>query len=260
MGDDQTLLGTATALRCDGWFGYGRPHTACSAAAIALVSYPGAGLVCERHWHDVSSDAAFHSGTENGSIAARDASGIWRHVNQSWDFDLDGYPPASSAAEAKIAFLFPPLNRWAIERERALTARAYGPRSEAVLAHLGRARSLDWPEIERVGNTWDHGNRDCGLVRLHDERRVKLGIFAAVEKTGLDAAVRQAYLDGQAAVFLAYDPGALELENWRIWHLRERAMESAGYVAAVLALGEGLPDAIIELAMRPWSSRAGQAS
>jgi hypothetical protein len=251
LGNLHTLIGTSTDLRCGGWFGFGRQES-CDGIARVLVSYPGFDLLCDAHWRELKAIRAFWNGADNGSLVARDMSGIWRRVGQNWGFNTDGYPPAPSPAQEKLESLFPPLNVWTMEPESVAAPNVYGPLGEAVLAHLERARWLEWPEIQRVGNVWDHGGIQCGEVRIRDERRVRLGIAGAVGPTGSDVSVRQAYLDGQAAVFRASGLTEAWFDYWPISSPLESAMASAGYAAAALAVGDVLAEDITELAMRPW--------
>ena len=250
-GNEQTLIGTYAELRCGGWFGFGRQES-CDQTARVLVSYPGFGLVCDAHWRELKAKSEFWSGSENGTLAARDVSGIWRHVGQNWGFDTDGYPPAPSPAQAMQELLFPPLNIWTMEPETVAEGSVYGSLGETVLTYLERARQLKWPEIERVGSVWSHGGAQYGVARIRDERRVRSGIAGEAEPTGREVSVRHAYLDGQAAVFRASGLTEASLACWWISSPLESAMASAGYAAAALAVGDALAEDITELAVRPW--------
>jgi len=131
------------------------------------------------------------------------------------------------------------------------SAGAYGPNGERVRAHLERAKGLPPPELERVGSAWGRGNRDREAFRC-DERAVRSGIATAARRTGRDAAVRQAYLDGQAAILWAWNPALPVLEHWETTYPEVPAMESAGYAAAALAVGDALHGDVTDLALRPW--------
>jgi hypothetical protein len=251
QGDESTLVGTYADLRCNGWFGFGRQES-CEQTARVLVCYPGFGLVCDAHWRELKARPEFWSGADNGTVAVRDVSGIWRRVGQNWGFGTDDYPPAPSPAQAEQEFLFPALDAWTMEPASVRSAAVYGPCGEAVLAHIARATRLEWPDIERVGTVWEHGVAWSGEEQKRGGLWIRSAIARAVEQTGREGSVRQAYLDGQAAVFRASGLEADSAVYWWISRPLKWAMASAGYAAASLAVGDVLAEDITDLAMRPW--------
>jgi hypothetical protein len=85
------IIGTTTELRCDGGLGLRTTATAGHAAAAAIVADPVTRPVCLAHWREDNAERWFHK-ADTGTLAARDASGVWWRVAQYWDFDRDGYP------------------------------------------------------------------------------------------------------------------------------------------------------------------------
>jgi hypothetical protein len=85
-----------------------------------------------------------------------------------------------------------------------------------------------------------------------DEQAVRSAIAAATRRTGREDMVRRAFLDGQAAIFRAWDPVLPVLEHWETTYPEVPAMESAGYAAAALVVADSLSEGAMALALRPW--------
>ena len=144
-----------------------------------------------------------------------------------------------------VESLFPVFDVWSSERLSLEDGGIYGPQGQAVLKHLKRARTLTWPQMERVRG-W--ARRDIDIETATAQARA--GIARAIAETGREASVRQAFLDGQEAIFDAHNPTFGELEYWDYGPRDDE--QWSGYAAAALVVADHLDPAVLESIMLPW--------
>ncbi len=151
--------------------------------------------------------------------------------------------------------LFPQLDIWSHAGPLPHPAEAYGPNGDAVVRLILQAMRLDHPAIERVGSLWSDGNGG-ELSRAATAREAHLHdvVDAAARRCGREAAVRTAFLDGQAAVLVACHPAVGALEFWWNNYPEVPTMYAAGAVAATEVVAHLLADDDLAVARSPWNA------